>query len=261
VLATYRKDGSALVTPVWFRFHDDAFEVVIAKGDVKLAHLARDPQCILVVFEAVPPFRGLEVRGAAELVEMDVTPVRAAIASRYLGSSAGEAFAAERTSKPGVLLRLSAEPRTWSLAAMLPRFEDDAGGRTDKMNGYTKTNLQQVENQAPNFGMPDGLEARFGRSAIGGKRLGVSVFKLHPGFRVPFGHKHGDQEEVYVIVRGSARVKVDDEIVELGEWDAIRFDTDTMRDVEAGPDGVEYIAFGAGTDPRDAEMVQNWWNE
>jgi PPOX class probable F420-dependent enzyme len=121
VLATYRKDGSALVTPVWFRFHAGAFEVVIAKGDVKLGHLARDPRCILVVFESVPPFRGLEVRGEAELAELDVTPVRAAIAARYLGSSAdGEAFAAERRSKPGVLLRLSAEPRTWSLAGMLP---------------------------------------------------------------------------------------------------------------------------------------------
>src|SRR5262249_54383019 len=103
----------------------------IAKGDVKLAHLARDPMCVLVVFEAVPPFRGLEVRAAAELVEIDVTPVRAAIAGRYLGSAAGEAFAAERRSKPGVLLRLAAEPRTWSLAGILPaRLEEDAGGRT-----------------------------------------------------------------------------------------------------------------------------------
>jgi len=131
VLATYRRDGSALVTPVWFRFDDGAFEVVIAKGDVKLGHLARNPTCILVVFEAVPPFRGLEVRGDAELADIDVTPVRAAIAARYLGRAEGEAFADERTAKPGVLLRLRGEPRTWSLAAMLPaRFDDDARGRT-----------------------------------------------------------------------------------------------------------------------------------
>jgi hypothetical protein len=63
VLATYRKDGSALVTPVWFRHADGTFEVVIAEGDVKLQHLARAPRCTLVVFEAVPPFRGVEVRG------------------------------------------------------------------------------------------------------------------------------------------------------------------------------------------------------
>ena len=129
------------------------------------------------------------------------------------------------------------------------------------MSTYTKTNLKEVENQAPKFGMPPELEARFARSAIEGETLGVSVMKLAPGFRMPFGHKHADQEEVYVVVRGSARIKVDDEIVEVGEWDAIRFPTDAMRDVEAGPDGVEYLAFGAGDDPRDAEMVQNWWRD
>ena len=129
------------------------------------------------------------------------------------------------------------------------------------MDKYTKTNLRgDVENQAPKFGMPSELEARFARTAIEGKTLGLSL-DPRPGFRMPFGHRHEDQEEVYVIVRGSARIKVDDEIVEVGEWDAIRFDTNTMRDVEAGKDGVEYIAFGAGEDPRDAEMVQDWWSD
>jgi PPOX class probable F420-dependent enzyme len=121
VLTTYRKDGSALVTPVWFRWADGAFEVVIAKGDVKLRHLARDRRCALVVFESVPPFRGVEVRGTAELVEGDVTSVRAEIAGRYLGAAAGERFAAERASKPGVLLRLVADdPRVWDLSTILP---------------------------------------------------------------------------------------------------------------------------------------------
>ncbi len=120
VLTTYRQDGSALVTPVWFRFADGAFEVVIAEGDVKLAHLARDPRCTLVVFETVRPFRGVEVRGIPELVEGDVTEVRAALASRYLGEADGAHFAAERT-KPGVLLRLTPdEPRVWDLSAILP---------------------------------------------------------------------------------------------------------------------------------------------
>ena len=129
------------------------------------------------------------------------------------------------------------------------------------MSNYTKKNLQDVENQAPKFGMPEELEARFARSELGGETLGLSLMKLEPGFRMPFGHKHADQEEAYVVVRGSGRVKVEDEIVELGEWDAIRFDKDTMRAVEAGPDGVEYVAFGAGDDPTDAEMVQNWWSD
>ena len=120
VLMTYRKDGTANVSPVWFRWHDDAFEVVIAHGDVKLKHLAHDPRCALLVFEAVPPFRGIEVRGVPELIEGDVTPVREGIAGRYLGANDGRRFAAERTSKPGVLLRLSpVSPRVWDLRAML----------------------------------------------------------------------------------------------------------------------------------------------
>lgn len=121
VLTTYRKDGSALVSPVWFRWHDGAFEVVIAKGDLKLRHLAADPRCALVVFESVRPFRGVEVRGAAELVDCDVTAARAAIASRYLGVADGERFTADRTSTLGVLLRLMADkPRVWDLSGILP---------------------------------------------------------------------------------------------------------------------------------------------
>ena len=128
------------------------------------------------------------------------------------------------------------------------------------MGEYTKANLRdEVENQSPKHGMPDELEARFARSAIGGETLGLTLFTLAPGFRMPFGHKHEDQEEVYVIVRGSARIKVDGEVVEAGQWDAIRFDNDTMRNVEAGPEGVEYLAFSAGDDPQDAEMVPGWW--
>lgn len=130
------------------------------------------------------------------------------------------------------------------------------------MSSYTKKNLKEdVENQAPKFDMPAEMEARFARRTLGGETLGLSHMKLAPGFRIPFGHKHANQEEVYVVVRGSARIKVEDEIVELREWDAIRFDKNTMRNVEAGPDGVEYIAFGAGDDPLDAEMVQGWWSD
>ncbi|MDQ6675157.1 MAG: pyridoxamine 5'-phosphate oxidase family protein [Chloroflexota bacterium] len=105
VLTTYRKDGSALVSPVWFQFSDGVFEIVIAKGDLKLRHLARDPRCVLVVFEAVRPFRGVEVRGVSELVESDVSSVRAAIARRYLGVGDGARFAAQRI---------------WDLSTILP---------------------------------------------------------------------------------------------------------------------------------------------
>jgi mannose-6-phosphate isomerase-like protein (cupin superfamily) len=127
------------------------------------------------------------------------------------------------------------------------------------MSGYTKTNLKQVENSAPKFGMPSEMEARFARSPIGGETLGLSLFRLAPGFRIPFGHKHESQEEVYVIVAGSGRIKVGDDIVDVAQWDAVRFDKDTMRAVEAGPDGIEYVAFGAGDDPSEVAMDQEWW--
>jgi uncharacterized cupin superfamily protein len=129
------------------------------------------------------------------------------------------------------------------------------------MASYTKKNLKDVENVAPKFDMPDGMDARFARTDLGGETLGLSVMTLDPGFRIPFGHKHSGQEEVYVVVSGSGRVKVDDEVVELRQWDAIRFDKDIMRNMEAGPEGIEYIAFGAGTDPTDAEMVPGWWSD
>jgi mannose-6-phosphate isomerase-like protein (cupin superfamily) len=126
---------------------------------------------------------------------------------------------------------------------------------------YTKTNVREVEDSAPKFDMPEEMEARFARRPIGGETLGLSLFTLAPGFRIPFGHKHATQEEVYVVVRGSGRVRVGDEIVELAEWDAIRFPKDTMRQMEAGPDGLEYLAFGAGDDPAEVEMAPGWWSD
>ena len=85
ILQTFRKDGSPYISPVWFREHDGAFEIVIAEGDPKLSHLRRDPRCTFMAFEAEPPFAGVKVEGEAELVETDVTEQRAAISGRYLG--------------------------------------------------------------------------------------------------------------------------------------------------------------------------------
>jgi PPOX class probable F420-dependent enzyme len=120
VLTTYRKDGSANVSPVWFRAHGNALEVVVAEGDVKLTHLRREPRCGLLVFEAVRPFRGLKISGDAEIIEGDATEARTAIAGRYLGEADGMRFAAERT-KPGVIVRLRIdEPRVWDLTGILP---------------------------------------------------------------------------------------------------------------------------------------------
>lgn len=123
VLTTYRRDGSAATSPVWVSWNEaeGVLEAVIAEGDVKLSHLRRDRRCAIVVFEAAPPFRGLEVRGEPELRPGDVGAVRASIAGRYLGPIDGPRFAERRASTAGVLLRLPTDgARVWDLSAILP---------------------------------------------------------------------------------------------------------------------------------------------
>ncbi len=130
------------------------------------------------------------------------------------------------------------------------------------MAGYTIVNLKEVENQAPKFGLAPGLEARFASAPLELQKSGVSYQRLAPNFRMPFGHKHQTQEELYVVVSGSARAKVEDEVAELKPWDAIRVAADQMRCFEAGPEGVEILVFGApATGLQDAEMTPDWWSD
>jgi mannose-6-phosphate isomerase-like protein (cupin superfamily) len=127
------------------------------------------------------------------------------------------------------------------------------------MANYTVKNLKDVENMAGKFGMSDGLEARFAARSLELSKLGLSYQRLEPNFRVPFGHKHGEQEEVYVVLSGSARLKLDDEIVELKQWDAIRVSGEVTRNFEGGPKGAELLAIGAPP-AKDTEMLQGWWS-
>jgi uncharacterized cupin superfamily protein len=126
---------------------------------------------------------------------------------------------------------------------------------------YTKVNLKEdVEDQAPRFGLEGKIEARMARVALELENAGVSYQRLAPNYRVPFAHKHKNQEEVYVLVSGSARAKLEDEVVDLKPWDALRVHKDTVRGFEAGPEGAEMIAIGApNTGPGDAETFQDWW--
>jgi quercetin dioxygenase-like cupin family protein len=128
------------------------------------------------------------------------------------------------------------------------------------MAGYTLVNLKDVEDQAPKFGYAPHLQSRFARKELGLEHSGISHFTLAPGFRVPFGHHHTDQEEVYVVVAGSARMKLGDEVVELGTWDAVRVAPDMTRGMEGGPEGAQILAFGAPSDENaDAQMVRDFW--
>jgi mannose-6-phosphate isomerase-like protein (cupin superfamily) len=129
------------------------------------------------------------------------------------------------------------------------------------MSGYTVVNLKEVEDQAPNFGLSPDLEARFARVALEAERIGVTYQRLTPNFRVPWGHTHKTQEEVFIVVNGSMRAKLEDEVVELEPWDALRVAKETMRGFEAGPEGVEFIAIGAPGGPGDAETTPDWWSD
>ena len=129
------------------------------------------------------------------------------------------------------------------------------------MAGYTVVNLKEVEDQAPRFGVSPDLEARMARVALELEHSGVSYQRLAPGFRVPFGHRHKRQEEIYVVLSGSVRVKLDDDVVELKPLEAVRVAKETMRGFEAGPEGAELLAIGApNTGPGDADTVPGWWS-
>ncbi len=129
------------------------------------------------------------------------------------------------------------------------------------MSDYTHLNLKDVEDQAPKFGLSPDLEFRMARVPLEMENAGVSYLRVGPNFRIPFGHTHKNQEEVYLVVSGGGRIKLGDDVRDLKQWDAVRVHKDTMRGFEAGPDGVELIAIGApNTGPGDAEMEQGWWS-
>jgi uncharacterized cupin superfamily protein len=129
--------------------------------------------------------------------------------------------------------------------------------------GYTKLNLKEdVDDQGPNFGYEGKIEARMARVPLELEQSGVSYLRLAPGFRIPWGHTHKTQEEVYVLIVGSARAKLGDDVVELKPFDALRVHKDTMRGFEAGPDGAEMLAVGAPhTGPGDADLAHDWWRD
>ncbi|MEA2421845.1 MAG: hypothetical protein QOF55_944 [Thermoleophilaceae bacterium] len=123
---------------------------------------------------------------------------------------------------------------------------------------YTHMNLSEVKDSAAEFGIGDIQEARFGAGDLDAADTGFGYQRVHPGKRQGFAHRHEQAEEVYVVLSGSGRVKLGDDVVELGRLDALRVAPAVTRQFEAGPDGLEMLVFG----PRhqgDAEIVQDFW--
>jgi mannose-6-phosphate isomerase-like protein (cupin superfamily) len=126
---------------------------------------------------------------------------------------------------------------------------------------YAIVNIKELEDQAVRFGLSPNLEARFGRSATEAKQGGFSYQKLAPNFRQPFGHRHEGQEEFYVVLSGGGRVTFEDGATrDLDRWDVVRVAPTVARGFEAGPDGLEFLAFGAG-ETGDATMLESFWED
>jgi mannose-6-phosphate isomerase-like protein (cupin superfamily) len=125
---------------------------------------------------------------------------------------------------------------------------------------FTKVSLAAVEDVAPANGFGDRWEARVARDALAAEQTGVALFRLLPCRRSPFTHRHTDAEEVYVVLSGSGRVKLDDELFDVGPLDAIRVAPATARAFEAGSEGLEFLAFGPHH-PGDGEPVEDAWTD
>jgi mannose-6-phosphate isomerase-like protein (cupin superfamily) len=123
---------------------------------------------------------------------------------------------------------------------------------------FTVKPLTDVKDSAKEFGVGDAMEVRFAAGDLDAERTGVSYHRVAPGRRQPFGHRHDEAEEIYVVIGGSGRAALDDEVVELSRLDALRVAPTVTRAFEAGPDGLEVIACGARHEG-DGEIVPGFW--
>ena len=125
---------------------------------------------------------------------------------------------------------------------------------------FTLKNLRDVEDSAQKFGIGEIQEARFAKDELGAEQTGLSHHRVKPGKRQAFGHRHERAEEVYVVLSGSGRAKLEEEIVELGVLDALRVSPGVTRAFQAGPEGLELLAFGPRADG-DGELLPGWWSD
>jgi mannose-6-phosphate isomerase-like protein (cupin superfamily) len=128
------------------------------------------------------------------------------------------------------------------------------------VSSFAHVNLLDIEDSVA--GKVDGIEGRFSRRYLNSRDLGVSHFRYAPNFRSSRGHRHREQEEAYVVVAGSGRMLIDDQVVELRQWDVVRVAPEAVRAFEAGPQGLEVIAVG-GPKPEggDGEAAEAVWPE
>jgi mannose-6-phosphate isomerase-like protein (cupin superfamily) len=126
---------------------------------------------------------------------------------------------------------------------------------------YTIKNLRQVDDMAPRFGLEEAQEARFARRDLDAEATGVAFHRVKPGCRQAFAHRHRDAEEIYVVLSGSGRMKLDDDVESIGPMDAIRVSPEVTRAFEAGSEGLELLVFGPHHEG-EVEMVKgDFWGD
>jgi mannose-6-phosphate isomerase-like protein (cupin superfamily) len=126
---------------------------------------------------------------------------------------------------------------------------------------YTHKNIAEVEDAAAKFGFAESHETRFANDDLETEQTGFSHHRIKPAKRQGFAHRHDHAEEVYFVVAGSGCVKLDDEIVELRQHDAIRVSAGVIRCFEAGGDGLEVLAFGPRRTDDRGEILHGWWTD
>jgi mannose-6-phosphate isomerase-like protein (cupin superfamily) len=130
------------------------------------------------------------------------------------------------------------------------------------MSAYTHMKLTDVPDSAPHMGLGERQQSRFATGDLGTEHTGVTHHRFRAGTRQAIGHRHHHEgaEEVYVVLAGSGRMKLDDDIVELERLDAVRVPAAVTRAFEAGPEGLEVLAFGPRHDG-DGEVLPGWWSD
>lgn len=191
---------------------------------------------------------------------VDGRPDVVAVVERWRSAELRDAAAAGASDDPRfprvmALLDPQAEPRVTDMT-----LTAGAGLLPPAHAGFTHRNLLDCEDLAPRFGIEGGSQARFPTAELGLERTGVGHHRLPPGVRIPFGHRHAEAEELYVVLAGSGRARIDDEYVELRPFDALRVAPGAVRGFESGDETLDVLAVGP-RHPKDGELLHDWWND